>query len=189
MLDRSGNGGCRTCATCPVTDLTGWARRWRLSDAALAELLVLLAQPPGIHPDTKAPGSEAAAQAAIRLAAPHNRVTLWRNNNVAFVDESGVPVRAGLANDSAKLNRHIKSSDLIGLVPIEIQPWHVGRVLGAFVAIETKKPSWVYRHSDKRAVAQQRFLQLVRSAGGLGAFARDAGDFHNSLRVYLQGRG
>ena len=59
----------------------------------------------------------------IRLAAgEHPDITLWRNNSGAFKDQTGRMVRFGLGNDSAKINKHMKSSDLIGFQTITITP-------------------------------------------------------------------
>lgn len=61
--------------------------------------------------------SESAIQNKVRLAAAYAGLECWRNNvGVSMViDEYGNkrPVRYGLANDSAKVNKEIKSSDLI----------------------------------------------------------------------------
>lgn len=101
----------------------------------------------------------------------------WRNNSGAFQDETGRVIRYGLANESKVVNEHIKSSDLIGPVPTLITADMIGRTVGVFAAVEMKKPGWSLTPSDKRAIAQQRFHELVRSAGGFAGFATCREDF------------
>ena len=79
--------------------------------------------------------NEAVIQSQVRLAAAQRGITLWRNQSGACYDETGRLIRYGLANDSAQLNRRMKSSDLIGITPILVEPYHVGRALGVFTAI------------------------------------------------------
>lgn len=115
--------------------------------------------------------SEAAVSQQIRFSATKYGTLLWRNNVGAAVHpESGRHVRYGLANDSKKLNEHIKSSDLIGIRKLIVTPEMVGSTLGQFVAIETKEGDWTWRGTE-REQAQQRFLELVNTHGGFGVFA------------------
>ena len=116
-------------------------------------------------------------QTRIRLDAAQNNSELWRNNVGACVDNSGRQIRYGLSNDSKELNDVIKSSDLIGITSIVITPEMVGMTVGVFTAIETKKSDWVFRLSDARAVAQAKFHDLVRRAGGLAGFARSGEEY------------
>lgn len=95
---------------------------------------------------------------------------IWRNNSGAYFDEHGRMVRYGLANESAKENKRIKSSDLIGITPVVVQQHHVGRTLGVFTAYECKPEGWSLRPSDQRGLAQERFLAIVKAAGGFGGF-------------------
>lgn len=62
--------------------------------------------------------NEAAVQAAIRVRAAELGVRPWRNNIGVFENAAGRPVRCGLANDSAQLNKRLKSGDLIGWLPV-----------------------------------------------------------------------
>lgn len=121
--------------------------------------------------------SESAIQNQVRLAAAYAGLECWRNNVgvLMAVDDYGNqrPVRYGLANDSAKVNKEIKSSDLIGITPVLITPEHLGRTLGVFTAFETKRSGWTMRDSDKHALAQQRFHDIVRRAGGFAGFVSD----------------
>ena len=114
--------------------------------------------------------SEAAAQSQIRLAAAQQGITLWRNQSGACYDDTGRLIRYGLANDSAQLNRRLKSSDLIGITPMLIEPRHLGRVVGVFTAVEVKHPGWK-RPGNDRERAQAEFIRIVREKGGLAGFA------------------
>ena len=68
------------------------------------------------------------------------------------------------------MNESLKSSDLIGIRPVLIDPTYVGRTLGQFVAIECKRPGWVFGNT-KREQAQHNFLSLIESLGGHGRFS------------------
>lgn len=124
--------------------------------------------------------SESAVEDRIRLRAPQLGGVLWRNNVGALPDAEGRPIRFGLANDSAKLNRFIKSSDLIGIVPLVIRPEHIGRTLGVFVAVECKREGWRYTATNEREAAQWRYLELVAGFGGLALFAQSLSDFERA---------
>lgn len=157
-----------------MRNLTQWATRHGVSQAALAELRVMM----GVDTDpakcTAAAGSEAAVQTVIRLEASRLGVRLWRNNVGACKDESGRIIRYGLCNDSAQLNKRIKSSDLIGVRPVVITSEMVGHTIGQFVAREVKRPGWKYTGTE-REVAQKAFIELVLSLGGDAAFASGEG--------------
>jgi hypothetical protein len=135
-----------------------WARKW---PEAASELLELVgageseAQHPGM--------SEASVQQRIRLQHQQTGGRLWRNNSGVLTDTDGRPVRYGLANDSSKINKLIKSSDLIGITPVN--------GVGVFTAVEVKKGDWKFSGSD-RELAQLRFIMLVQSMGGIGRFQR-----------------
>jgi hypothetical protein len=113
---------------------------------------------------------ETPVQQRIRLLMPSLETMLWRNNSGAFYDGVRM-VRYGLANDSAKLNEKIKSSDLIGIRRVTITPDMIGKTVGIFVAIETKASDWHMTPGDKRAAAQGEFHRVVREYGGLAGFA------------------
>lgn len=153
--------------------LEAWAVRWRLPPEAMAELRLLYV--PHGAPGASASGDpEAYAQSLIRLEAAQKGLYLWRNNVGAFRDDNGRFVRFGLANDSAQLNDKFKSSDLIGLRPLVIQPGHVGKLLGQFVAREVKAPGWTYT-ATPRERAQAAFVHLVQSNGGDASFTTGPG--------------
>jgi hypothetical protein len=110
--------------------------------------------------------AEDAVQAMVRLRASQLGWRLFRNNVGVLLDETGRPVRFGLANDSKQLNAEYKSGDLIGIRPVLILPEHVGRTLGVFASVECKHPNWVPRASDTRYQAQKRWADLITSLGG-----------------------
>jgi len=119
--------------------------------------------------------SEAAIQREIRLESARRGWRLWRNNNGACRDENGRLIRYGLANDSAKMNNVIKSSDLIGITPVTITPDMVGQTVGVFTSIEVKREGWCYTGKGREA-AQKKWIDLVVSLGGHGGFVSCAGD-------------
>lgn len=119
---------------------------------------------------------------------------MWRNNVGACEDATGRMVRYGLGNDSAQLNRVVKSSDLIGITPTLITPEMVGYSLGVFTAYEIKAPGWRMPtpmpgrelkdqpDATQRALAQQRFHDIVRAACGFAGFVTDPGDIDRIIR-------
>lgn len=148
-----------------MTPILAWASRHNIPAAALAELQQVLGLVPYTPPTPVAPGGEAAVQAAVRLEAARRGYLLWRNNSGVLQDETGRPVRYGLANDSKQANAVCKSSDLIGIGPG-----------GLFTALECKAPGWVFRESDHRAVAQLAYIKLVLSRGGIAKFVTGVED-------------
>lgn len=126
--------------------------------------------------------SEEAIKQATRLFAAQLNITAWRNNVGACTDVNGRLVRYGLANDSAQMNKAMKSSDLIGITPMLIRPEHVGRVFGVFTAIETKHEGWKQTPSDEHAAAQAKFHAIVRDAGGFAGFVSDPWQIFGIIR-------
>ena len=114
--------------------------------------------------------TEAWAQQRIRMMMSDNGGAGWRNNLGVAYNASGVPIRFGLANDSANVNKKLKSSDIIGITPIIITPEYIGTRLGVFTSAEIKKPGWSYTGTE-REKAQLRWMQLVISMGGLAGFS------------------
>lgn len=77
--------------------------------------------------------------------------------------------------------RHVKIgevgvSDLICCVPVLITPEMVGRRIGIFTAIETKKAKDTTKKSRKES--QGNFLDRVKALGGIGMIARSVEDVH-----------
>lgn len=112
-------------------------------------------------------------------------INLMRNNSGAgaVTDDYGVErhIRWGLMNESKKQNELIKSSDYIGITPVNAYVELPGLApgwyrLGVFTAVETKPSDWSFRQSDKRAVAQLAFHDMVRGYGGFAGFATGPDD-------------
>jgi len=156
---------------CSMTQIYEWAARWGVSTEALNELLYM-----SIPDSQAAPGTEAAAQAEIRLAASQRGATLWRNNNGAATDQTGRHIRYGLGNDSAKINKEFKSSDLIGITPVQIGT----QIYGIFTAIEVKRPGWKWTATE-REQAQWKYMNVVRRHGGIATFATNKKDYETCL--------
>lgn len=129
------------------------------------------------------PKSEAKVKQEVQLRAPQCGMILWRNNVGAAITHDGRPVRYGLANVSAKMNKEVKSSDLIGMKRIIITPEMVGRMIGVFVSIECKKEGWLYTGTEHEQ-AQRKWLQIVAQNGGLAAFLTDVGDLEKIMVRY-----
>lgn len=149
-----------------MTDIHVWAVRWGVPAQCLTELFAVMGAVQTDPAPTTATG-EAAVQQAVRLEATRRGSRLWRNNTGAYQDETGRFVRYGLCNESPAVNAVCKSSDLIGITPVTCG---CGRRWGVFTAYEIKAGGWKFRQSDKRAVAQLNYLQLVVSLGGIGKF-------------------
>lgn len=135
--------------------LDEWAARWQIHPAALAELLDVVDLDPAAVPT----GGEAKVVHDCRLAADQLGGVLWRNNSGATFDQNGRMIRYGLGNDSKKLNRDYKSSDLVGIAPG-----------GRFWAAECKPPNW-RGIGNEREHAQANFGRHVVAMGGLFTFA------------------
>lgn len=149
-----------------------WAKKWGIPEFMLKDLRKMYQS---VGPSGPPNTTEAKAQQDIRLVAPEFSMTLWRNNVGAFVDDRGIPVRYGLSNDSRKMNRSLKSSDLIGISTISISDAMVGMTFGKFTSIEVKRPGWKYKGTPREA-AQRRWIELVNSLGGSAYFATGKGD-------------
>lgn len=132
---------------------------------------------PAMAPPAGSDGkSEAWAQQQVRLKVSHAGASSWRNNvgaTPAKCKSCGVPqqpVRFGLANDSTRLNKVIKSSDLILAIPRLITQDMVGTTMAQFGCIETKRPGWAYSGNEHEA-AQAAWLALVVRLGGYAIFS------------------
>lgn len=102
--------------------------------------------------------TETDVQNAVRLAIQAAGGVAWRNNVGALTDQRGIPVRFGLGNDSAALNRVFKMGDLVGIMPP-----------GRFIMLECKEPAWRWR-ATPREVAQWEAIREVRRFGGRAGF-------------------
>lgn len=154
-------------------NLNKWGIKWGIPFAALEELRHDFGCI-DYEQQLKEGKDESAVQTRIRLEATHKGLTLWRNNVGATYTKDGSFLRYGLANDTKQLNKHIKSSDLIGIRSIIITKNHVGMLLGQFVAREVKEENWNYSATEKEE-AQLKFLKIVVAMGGDGQFANKVG--------------
>ncbi len=147
-----------------------WAKKWGIPKGAIDELRHIF----GLDIEGTGLPSEASSEAAVsklvRLAYAQRGSILWRNNVGAFPDETGRWIRYGLANDSAGMNKLVKSSDLIGITPVLVTLQHVGTVIGMFTAVETKAADWTWKGTS-REQAQHKFHQIVLTKGGIGRFS------------------
>ncbi len=121
--------------------------------------------------------NENSVASIVRLTGAYRDIPLWRNNVGVLMNQDGRPVRYGLANDSKRLNKEIKSSDLIGITPVLITPDMIGQILGIFTAVETKHSEWVFSENDHHSVAQKKFHDIVVRYGGYAGFATNEKDF------------
>lgn len=156
-------------------EIMQWAVRHRIPHAAIIELADIFGLNGGDPMPPAVKGrSEAAVQNAVRLEGAQKGVRLFRNNVGALVDSRGVPVRYGLANDSAELNKRVKSSDLVGWRPVLITPDMVGQVIGQTVLRECKHASWHWT-GDAHEQAQLAWLTLGIKDGCDAAFCTGVG--------------
>lgn len=155
-------------------NLHAWAIRWGVGQAALEDLRREMGLEPPPAPPAAQGRSEAWAQSAVRLEASQKGLRMWRNNVGSLLDARGVPVRYGLANDSAAVNRVLKSADLIGIRPVVVGPEHLGRTLGVFLSREMKAPGWRYTGTPHEQ-AQLAWAELITSLGGDAGFATGPG--------------
>ncbi len=98
----------------------------------------------------------------LRLRATHLGWRLFRNSTGAYHDpKTDRLIRYGLV---------VGGSDLIGWTPVTITPAMVGQTLAVFTAVEAKTGRVPV------TVEQRRFLDAVRSAGGVAIVARTMED-------------
>lgn len=154
-----------------MSQLSDWANDWCVSDDAMAALYQIM----GFKPDTPVElegKNEAYVQSAVRLAAPMAAMTLFRNNVGALKDERGVPIRFGLGNDTAALNKVFKTGDLAGwqsgwfrdyetLEPVKV---------AVFAMAECKKAGWKMTPTNAHEIAQLRAINMVQAGGGIACF-------------------
>lgn len=156
-------------------DIFTWAGKHNVNTIALTELMDLL-DPTRRSVAIPSNGtSEAAVQSKLRVRAAQLGAALWRNNNGACKDDTGRLVRYGLGHDSARISAEWKSSDLIGIMPRQIEQHHIGQVWGVFAAVECKAPGWK-KPGGEREAAQGRFGANVLALGGYFKFAQSVED-------------
>lgn len=128
---------------------------------------------------------ESESQQEIQKEAAKFGLVLMRNNSGSLKDETGRPVRYGLGNVSKEQNDRIKSSDLIGCLPVTITQDMVGHTIGVFVAVECKREGWKFK-GDKRETAQKNFIEFILNKGGIAFFAESVDTFKKELKKYLK---
>lgn len=152
-----------------MTPLYQWAVRHSVPRPVLDDLLRVLGlgEPVASKTPVLSGQTEASVLQQRQLVAAKEGRRAWRNNSGVLEDKNGRPVRFGLGNTSAAINRVMKTSDLIGITPVVCG---CGQRYGIFTAEEVKAPGWVFRESDERAVSQLNFLKIVTSLGGIAKF-------------------
>ena len=146
-------------------DLTRWAIRHHVGMDAIAELRAMLTT--GATSEAGSNGSEARVASAVTLeAGRRGDIVLWRNNVGACKTDDGRMIRYGLANVSKAMNERIKSADLIGVYRRIITQDDVGRVIGQFLSVETKREGWKPSNSQ-RDTAQAAWASGVVAWGGV----------------------
>lgn len=104
----------------------------------------------------------------VRIAASRLGAVLFRNNRGKFRTLDGKRiVEAGLSVNG--------SSDLIGWRSVTITPEMVGSKIAVFLAIEVKT------ETGKVSPEQQRFIDNLKAAGGIGFIARSKKDIDDNL--------
>lgn len=121
--------------------------------------------------------SESEIQQDIRIESPKHGVTLLRNNQGAFKDETGRLVRFGLGNESP--NQLFLSSDLIGFTEIIISPDMIGKRVAVFTSIEVKKEKDTTK--KERKLKQQNWIDFVTLRGGIAGFCNSVDQFKKLL--------
>lgn len=116
-------------------------------------------EPPEIHAQVML---ESNTQKRIRLKLSTLRNNLFLRYNVGtFLTMDGRPVKIGEPG----------VSDLIGVVSHVIRPEDVGKTVGVFVAMETKKEGRDTTAKARRE-SQGAFIARVRALGGIAGIVR-----------------
>lgn len=152
--------------------LRSWAAKWGIPFAAVQDL----EQQIGINVreatvSAAESGSESRQQSLIRMEAPRYRMQLFRNN----VGGQG-RLRWGLANDSEKQNKLLKSGDLIGWTTVTITAAMVGQDVAIFTSVECKEEDWSFGKDIEREGPQLSWVELVIAGGGRAVFATGPAD-------------
>lgn len=149
--------------------LEEWAARWALPDQAVAELQQITYD----YADADSSKSEAAVASECRLELNMRGVITMRNNVGVLNDKNGRPVRFGLCNETPGMNKIIKSSDDICIIPYVVKPQDVGRKLGVFLGVEHKERCWSFT-GEGRETPQATFHRMLANVGAVGVFANSA---------------
>lgn len=98
--------------------------------------------------------------------------SLYRNNR-GVSREKHRHVRYGVGNDSVKINKVWKSSDLIGVGP-------QGRALW----VEMKRPSWKWKGTEHE-IAQANAINDINAQGGIAFFCVSADEFETIIKSLM----
>ena len=164
-----------------INSFQDWTKRYPEAAAALLQIQ----RGTDTFVSKASESAEGAAQQRARVNAAKQGGILWRNNvgatkavehhtcpkcRFSFRVEK-TPVRYGLCNDSQQLNKHFKSSDLIGIYPLTITHSMVGSIVGQFWAVEVKAPGTYINMNDQRIAAQANYGALVEQRCGKFQFS------------------
>ena len=149
-----------------------WAKKWNIPSEAIKELTQSFGLTNYDYIDNQ-DASEASITNIVRVEASRKNCRLWRNNVGATKTENGW-VRYGLANESGKMNKYIKSADLIGIRPVLITKEHIGATIGQFISREVKAANWTYKNTEHER-AQLRWIELITGLGGDACFTNSEG--------------
>lgn len=119
---------------------------------------------------TKSAISERDIQNDIRVALSEHGIITWRNNIGVTKFPDGSVVRYGLCNPGG--------SDLIGILPITITPDMVGQQIGAFLAVEIKRPG------KKPTDDQRNFMNAVKGQKGYAGVATSVEEALSLINVF-----
>lgn len=151
-----------------------WIADWGFPAAAAVDLTRRLVTVATLERDRDGEPDKSEAYVdsqAVLEAEGRSDVLLFRNNVGALKDDTGRVVRYGLLNESARINRAIKSGDRIGIYRKLIKPEDVGTYVGQFLSIEMKKLAWKKVHlSDPHEAAQAAWAALINNYGGIARF-------------------
>ena len=149
-----------------------WAKKWNIPSEAIKELTQSFGLTNYDYIDNQ-DASEASITNIVRVEASRKNCRLWRNNVGATKTENGW-IRYGLANESGKMNKYIKSADLIGIRPVLITKEHIGATIGQFISREVKAANWTYKNTEHER-AQLRWIELITGLGGDACFTNKEG--------------
>ena len=156
-----------------MTLLENWARDHGVSLVALKDLELRLGLLGSEHlpkaPEFGTPKTESDSQKLVQFEASEKGCRLMRNNNGACYDNKGHFIQYGLGNEG-KLNKTLKSPDLVGVRPVVITHAHIGTTIGQLLLREMKEPGWRFTGKDGEQ-QQLDFLLLMASFGADAAFA------------------
>lgn len=153
--------------------LSDWARRHAVGPQAMFELYELMGFTPEV-PEVCKGKDESYVQSFLRLQGPPLGYNLARNNRGALPNEKGVPIRFGLWNDTAALDKVCKSGDLIGYQSGWFRDYETAEPVkvAVFSMVECKRATWRgFNPDDPREAAQQRCISMVLTAGGIATFS------------------